>query len=94
MSRNTVIVRRIEILGYIWIPNTLAAMEKKVDAYDVEHMRSDDGSITRDSVQRWLDTHVGDFSHIVDFHADIDDVDIPWRLEDNELQYNELTYPE
>ena len=84
MAVYTVRTRDVMVLGHIWQPWTeLCAMHytlpKDVDA-------------TREAIQNWLDTHAGDFSHIVDFAASIEDVEIPWSDEDNEMCYNDIMF--
>ena len=79
---------QINVIGYIWMPNNiLCAITFSPNDYDVENMRDEDGNITRDSVQDWLDKNAGDFSRIVDFDANIadgdDTVEIFWKLEDS-----------
>ena len=93
------IVRKsiVQVVGHIWMPNVQAAQDHVLDSYDVDNARDDEGNITRDSVQRWLDTHAGDFSSVDDFWASIendgDTVEIPWENEDNEFAYNDAMYP-
>ena len=95
--RYTVRKSVIEVVGTIWMPMTTAATQYTLSSYDVENARDDDGKITRESVQRWLDTHAGDFSAIKDFHASIEDgddtIEIPWADEDNEYAYIDCMYP-
>lgn len=59
--------------------------------YDVENCRDDDGKITRESVERWLCTHAGDFQSITDFSASIEagetTVEIPFATEDGEMAW-------
>lgn len=89
--RYMVVTSRVEVVGRIWMPGVTAAMSYTLSGYDVENIRDDDGNITRDGVQRWLDTHAGDFASIEDFHADIadgdEDIVIPWESEDAEMTY-------
>ena len=94
MSYYTVTVREVEILGYIWMPsNVLCTQVKKLTDYDVKNiMARGEGFITRDAVEDWLGCNAGDFSKIVDFHADIADIDIPWNEQDNEYSFGDIHY--
>lgn len=60
--------------------------------------RDDDGRITRESLERWLDCHAGDFSEIIDFYASIEDgdlsIDLPWSSEESEITFNGAMYSE
>lgn len=86
------IVSEVDVVGRIWQPGCgLCAYTYPLSGYDVENIRAyGDGEITRDAVQRWLDTHAGDFSEIVDFRATIGDgdFDCDFEDEDNEMAYN------
>lgn len=99
MSYYTVTVRRIDVLGYIWMPSTLAATQISVSTYDVENMlgyaehQTGKRELTRDAITHWLSLNAGDFSSIVDFHADIADFDSPWQNEENEMQFADCMWP-
>lgn len=86
----------IQVLGYIWMPNTLASYEYPLTASDVENAKDDEGKLTRESVESWLAFHSGDFRLIEDFSADLEDgetsVVFDWSKEENENIYNDLTY--
>ena len=90
----------VQVVGHIWWPmEPVCAMEYKPSLYDVENMREVSGpQITRESVQRWLYFHAGDFSSIIDFRASIvdgdDTVDIEWAQETSEWKYNDAMYGE
>ena len=90
----------IDVIGPIWWPaGSTAATTYNVTGYDVENMRGDDGQVTRESVELWLGSHAGDFQHVTDFHASIEDgadtVDIPWQQsEESELTFNDCMYGE
>ena len=95
MSYYTVTVKEIEVLGRIWMPNVVAAMTKKLRDYDIENIKArGNGAITREAVEDWLDCNAGDFQEIIDFHADIADIDIPWKSEENEYLFFDCMYPE
>lgn len=86
-----------QVIGHLWRPmDPICAMEYKPDPYDAENMRGETGQITRESVRRWLDTHAGDFSSIIDFRASIvdgdDTVEIDWAQETSEWQYYDTMY--
>lgn len=86
----------INVVGYIWQPGIgPCATTIRVD-YQVTDMRDEDGRITRDSVQSWLDTHAGDFSEIIDFRASVEcdgeTVDIDWSDEGNEMTFNDCMF--
>jgi len=95
--RYMVVTSRIEVIGHIWMPAVVAAMNYTPSRYDVENMRDDDGRITRDGVQRWLDTHAGDFQSVDDFRADIadgdDDIVIEWADPESEFTYSDCMFP-
>jgi hypothetical protein len=61
----------------------------------VENCQDDDGEITRESVESWVDTHSGDFQEVIDFEASLesgdDTIDIPWATEEGELAYLDAT---
>ena len=80
MSYYTVTVRRIEVIGVIWLPLSTCAMVYDLQSYEVEQI----GELTRENIQAWLDTRAGDFQSITDFHADIADFDSPWQSEESE----------
>ena len=81
----------IDVVGKIWMPAITASQRIVLNAHDLEHLRDDDGKITRESVERWFSTHPGDFQSIQDFSASIEDgdntIDIPWASEDGEMAY-------
>lgn len=81
----------VDVVGHIWMPNTVCSLHKTLSGYDLENMRDEDGNITRDSLEQWLCMNTGDFQDIIDFSASIEDgdktIDIPWLTEDGEMQY-------
>ena len=88
----------VNIIGHIWQPGIgVCAMSYPVSLYDIEHLRYEDGAITRDSIEDWLTTHSGDFRQVTDFSASIEDgeatIDIPWRDEESEFTYSDCMYP-
>jgi hypothetical protein len=85
----------IEVIGVIWMPAITCGLCINLSDSDVDNCRNDLGQITRESVQAWLDTHAGDFQHVTDFHASIEDgvetIDIPWANEENDMAYCDAT---
>lgn len=74
MSRRTIIINRIDVIGYIWMPgDVLCAQSRDVSGYDIENMKDEQGNITRESVERWVLCNSGDFSRVIDFRADLGD---------------------
>lgn len=63
----------IQVIGKIWMPNVDAAAVVPMSRYDVDNARDEDGNLTRESVERWVLTHSGDFSSVEDFRGDISD---------------------
>jgi hypothetical protein len=88
----------IHVIGRIWMPAATAAMTYTLRSYDIENMRDEDGSITRESVDNWLAMNAGDFQGVTDFYASIEDgnksIDLPWADEDSELTFNDCMFPE
>lgn len=87
----------VQVVGKIWMPNSVpVAQDFELSDHDVNNARDDEGKVTRESVQRWLDTHAGDFSSITDFCASIEDgdatIDIPWESEESEMTYGECMF--
>lgn len=86
----------VNIVGKIWMPNMTAAQTLEMTNYDVNNARDEEGKITRESVQRWLDMNARDFSSVLDFWASIEDgsetVEIPWGSEESEMTYNDCTF--
>jgi len=101
----TVTKSLLRVVGNIWQPGIgLCAMEYNLDDYDVGCMRETDGDtlpvtegpITRESVQRWIDTHCGDFSNVVDWWASIENngetIEFHWQDEQHEVDYYDCVY--
>jgi len=88
----------VRIVGGIWMPyGAICAIELNLSAYDIENARNENGKLTRESVERWVVTHSGDFSSVLDFYASIEDgettVEIPWKDEENEGTYWDCMAP-
>jgi hypothetical protein len=89
-------VSHIDVIGPIWMPNATAATSYSLTEHDIENMRGDDGKITRDDVEDWINCHSGDFRHVEDFNAIIRDgeatLEFGWSNEESDLTYNECVY--
>ena len=86
--RVTYTLNRIEVLGHIWQPGIgPCATSRDLSAYDVENAKDEDGRLTRESVQRWIDLNMGDFSEVIDFSADFGDNEFVSDWEDQEHGY-------
>jgi hypothetical protein len=73
----------IDILGVIWLPPVTAGYKQSLTKYDMENI----GEPTRENVEQWLTSHSGNFQRVIDFHAVVGEVDIPWEKEENEFEY-------
>ena len=98
LMRYTVRKSVVQVIGTMWMPSSTGATSYDLTASDVDNARDDSGAITRESVARWLDSHAGDFSGVLDFNASLEDgdttVDLPWADEDSELTFNGCMFPE
>ena len=87
----------IEVVGRIWMPAIIISHRYTLTDYDVNNAKDDDGNLTRESVERWLCFHSGDFQSVVDFHASLEDgdktIDFPWQNEDSECTYCDSMFP-
>lgn len=92
--RYTVTKQRIEILGTLWMPGVNAGTVRDLSPYDMHNLGDPEN---RDDVERWICLNSGDFSNIVDFHADFDvdgkHVEHPWAAEEHELEFMDAVYP-
>lgn len=91
------IVSRVDLVGDIWQPGVgKCAQSYALSGYDVENMREEDGTITRESVRRWIDTHTGDFSSVDDFAVTIGDgeFDSDWHDVESEIVYGQAMWGE
>lgn len=88
----------VQIIGTIWMPAATCAQTLELSTRDVDNCRDDSGHLTRESVEQWLTTHTGDFQHVADFYASIEDgentVEIPWQSEDSEVMFNDCMFPD
>jgi hypothetical protein len=89
----------VQVIGGIWWPyGATCAMQYELDGYQVENATDENGKVTRESVQRWIDTNTGDFSTVIDWTASIeladgsDTVELPWTDEESEFTFNDAMY--
>ena len=86
----------IQVNGTIWMPAVTASTQYELSSYDIGNMRGEDGTITRENVSSWLDTHSGDFQSVDDFYATIEDGDnsyeFEWSDPESELTFNGNMY--
>lgn len=91
------IISFIQIVGKLWMGG-VAATQQTLSKYDVENMTDENGNITRESVDEWLNSHSGDFSIVIDFRADLEtgekNVIVEWENEENELIYRTYMFGE
>jgi len=94
MARYMVEHNYVQMIGPIWQPGfDCCAMDKELSAYDVRNIRAiakelfDSNAITRDAIAHWLSLNSGDFQHVADFYASIDDEDFPCADEESEFAY-------
>ena len=74
----------IDILVKIWMPVITAGLRIDLSIEDVRNI----GTPTRENVSRWLNTHSGYFSKVLDFHAIVGEEEIPWEHEESEIDYS------
>lgn len=84
----------IDILGWIWMPNTKGTTTIDLDIDFDKHKIEQIGEPTRENIRNWLDKNAGDFSSIIDFKAVIGEKVIDWSDENNEAEFNQITFPE
>jgi hypothetical protein len=96
--RYTVRKSVVDVVGTIWMPMTAAATTYTLSSHDVENARDEDGTVTRESVQRWIDCHAGDFSNVIDWCASLEvgdeTVDFDFADEESELTFNDCIFPD
>ena len=89
MARYTVVTYEVDVVGRGWAGQRIAT------TYDIPR---EDGKTFRalapdacyDAVERWVAMHSGDFSRVDDWAASLDDIDIPFRTEAGEEQWQSL----
>jgi len=95
MATRTVHSSYIQVIGPIWMPPVVCAMQYDIGEYEIGNMIT----LDREGVEIYLHSHSGDFQYITDFYADIyDPVDkrdivIPWASPESEYTFNDLMYP-
>ena len=92
--RYTITKQRIYVIGTIWMPSATCAQVYDLSSYDMENLGD---PRDRANVERWLDTHAGDFQSVTDFRADFDDalgnIIHEWKDEESELTFNDCMFP-
>ena len=87
----------IQVIGYIWLPRTMAAMaamEYTLSDSDLKRYGIDRKKPTRDQIERWIRTNTGDFSYIKDWYADIGQNKIlDWKDPESEFIFNDCMFP-
>lgn len=93
MSYYTITVRRIDVIGRVWMPCGTCALSYNLMLKDANKIRAwGNGQLTREGVQRWLDANAGDFQSIEDFRADIDDFLSDWSDPESEYKFLDCMY--
>ena len=93
MSYKTIVINRIQVVGHIWQPGTVRGEQYDLKPHQVQAIKALwEGKLTREAVELWLATNSGDFQHVQDFHADIEDFDSPWENEENEAIFNDCMF--
>ena len=85
----------IQVIGKIWMPQIMAAMEYTLTDSDLRRYGIDKENCTREQIEEnWLYTNTGDFSSIEDFRIDFGSNHvIEWKKPDSELTYNDCMFP-
>jgi hypothetical protein len=95
MATYTVHKSIIQVLGRIWLPPVVCAMDIELGEYEIGNMIT----LDREGVLNYLYTHCGDFQEIIDFRADLynhydkANVVIEWESPESEYTYNDCMYP-
>lgn len=87
---------RIDVIGRLW-QGCEAAYSYPLDANEVRmYATNSEGAITRDSVERYVALHTGDFASVTDFRASLwfegRDYDFDFASEESELTFNDCMY--
>ena len=88
MSYVTITIRRIDVIGSIWMPASLCAMTYDLKQSDVDNI----GELTRENVAKWLSTNSGDFQSIQDFRVDIADFESDFENADSERIFDNCMF--
>jgi hypothetical protein len=85
----------VRMIGPIWMPASIAAMQKDLTSRDIEdilgyteHLHGE-RKLTREAIAHWLSLNSGDFQGVDDFYASIGDQEFPWEKEESEIEYND-----
>jgi len=95
MATYTVHKSYIQVIGPIWMPPVVCAMQYDLGEYEVGNIQA----FTRSGIEHYLSTHSGDFQCIDDFYADIydpvdkRDYEIPWNDPESDIIFNDCMYP-
>ena len=88
----------VQMIGQIWMPASIAVMEKELSSSDVddilgyaEHLHGE-RKLTREAIAHWLSLNSGDFQGVDDFCTSIGDQEFPWEKENSELEYNDCMH--
>ena len=100
--RYTVTKSIIQVVGKIWMPATMCAMEYELDSYKLGNLLAEveEGeSLTREHVAYWLSLNSGDFQGVEDFRADLELPDgtnftSDWEKEENEMVFSDCMFGE
>ena len=94
MATRTVHSSYIQVIGPIWMPPVVCAMEYHLGEYEIGNIIS----LDREGVEIYLHSHSGDFQYITDFYADLynpvdkRDVVIPWASPESGYTFSDLMY--
>ena len=95
MARYMVERNFVQVLGHLWMPQTIGATEYPVRPSDIATMQHQGtGTLTREMIAEWLGRHAGDFQWVTDFSASIGDDEFPWHNEESASVYNDCMYGE
>ena len=84
MSYKTITIRRIYVVGQLWVGGK-AAYSYTVKPGEIE-------LLTRENCEKWLSIHSGDFQCIDDFRVDIEDFESDWENEGSEIFINDCMF--
>jgi len=78
----------VNIIGRIWMPPVIGALDKHLSPSDIKSMVNEDGTITKEDVKDWVNKNSGDFQTVLDFEALIDDapqgpLEIDWAKDES-----------
>ena len=83
MAIHTIVTRDVFVIGRLWMGGKAGCkytLPKNIPS-------------TREDIQEWLDTHAGDFQEVIDFGASIEEVEIPFLDQENEMDYWDISNP-